>query len=259
MLPLSPAGRRYGFKPSPPDHRDFGVTALPFRVGSLQQLVDLESFCGPVFDQGDEGSCTANAGCGNFEYLLRKFRGDQTILSRAFLYYQERLLDGSLQEGDCGSTGRSSCKAMRQFGVCSEEVMPYVPGNFSQAPSEQALTDAKARISGAYHALRSVYDMKSCLASGYCCLIGFTVYASFEDNWPTPGIMPAPNKQSEEILGGHEVLVIGYDNSKNAFKVRNSWGVNWGEGGNFWMPYQLAADPDILNEAWIQHLGAPWK
>jgi C1A family cysteine protease len=69
-----------------------------------------------------------------------------------------------------------------------------------------------------------------------------------------------PNKKDEQVLGGHEVLVIGYDDneSQGAFKVRNSWGKDWANGGNFWLPYSVAADPAILMDAWMSHLGRAW-
>lgn len=260
-LKLSPAGRRYGLLKSPPDFRDFSLLGAPVlkSVSALPPSVDLESYCGPVFDQGQEGSCTANAGAGNLEYLFRRFKEDALIFSRAFLYYQERLLDGSLKEGDCGSTGRSSCKAMNQFGVCLDSAMPYVEGDFNTAPTADQLAAALEYPSGAYHQVNSVADVKSCLASGYPVLIGFTVYDSFEsEETASTGIMPIPDKATEQVLGGHEVLVIGYDNSRRALKVRNSWGASWGANGNFWMPYECAADPDVLIDAWMQHLGKAW-
>jgi C1A family cysteine protease len=259
MLPISSGGRRYGFKPSAPDLRDFGVSALkltnPF---ALPASIDLESWCGPVFDQGDEGSCTANAGCGNFEFLLKRYNGRSEIFSRAFLYYKERERDGTLDEGDCGSFGRTACIVMRKDGVCLEADMPYRPGKFADAPSTEAALAASKNRAGAYHALHSVFDMKSCLASQYPFLIGFTVYESFESDWKVPGVMPLPDTGSELVLGGHEVLVIGYDDHRKAFKTRNSWGKDWALDGNFWFPYKAIADPEILSEAWIQHLGHGW-
>lgn len=259
-LVLSNAGRRYGFIPSPPDHRDFGVlhSLMPkFRFAKLPGAYDLEPFCGPVFDQGQQGSCTANAGCGNFEYLLRRFKGDNTILSRSFLYYMERKYDGTLDQGDCGSTGRSSCMVMLKNGVCPDSDMPYSDRDFTTAPSDSAVASAILRQSGAFHVLPSVMDMKSCIASEYPCIIGFAVFQSFESSWNAQGFMPIP-EPGEGLLGYHEVLLIGYNDAYNAFKVRNSWGGSWGLGGNFWMPYSFASNPDCLVEARIQHLGKAW-
>jgi len=261
-LQLSPGGRRYGYLRDIPDHRDFGLSNMyvGLRVsGRLDRAKDLEQWCGPVRDQGNEGSCTAHAGVGLREFLARK----QTpalappILSPAFLYYKERELDRSLAQGDCGSFGRTCVRVLNQFGVCTLGDEPYVAGDFSTPPTDAQLAEALSWKAGSYHRVQNVQDMKSCLASGYVFAIGFTVYESFE-NIGSDGLW-TPNK-NEGVLGGHEVLAIGYDDSVNggSFKVRNSWGPSWGVSGNFWMRYQDAADPDILQDAWMQHLGKAW-
>lgn len=266
-LPLSPGGRRYGYLRDLPDSRDY-LAALnaPFDVRSRTghmtlapttvTVVDLEQWCGPVRDQGAEGSCTAHAGVGMREFLAGKYESQYPILSPSFLYYQERLLDGSLDQGDCGSFGRTVCRALNQFGCCRLAEEHYVPGDFSTPPTAEQLTEGLAWKGGAYHRLTSVDDMKACLASSYVFATGFTVYESFE-KIGSDGLWQ-PNTQTEQVLGGHEVLAIGFDDSKGAFKVRNSWGDSWGAGGNFWLRYADAANTDILQDAWMQHLGKAW-
>jgi C1A family cysteine protease len=258
-LPISPAGRRYGYKRNPADHRDFGLTSAPLVQAAPPPAASLKEWLGAVKNQGDEGSCTAHAGTENLEFLYRKYKGQTPVFSPAFLYYQERLLDGSIQFDDDGSTGRSSCKAMNQFGVCLESQLPYIPGKYSIPPTPEQYQDAIANKYGAYHFLSTVADMKACIASGYCFMIGFTVYDSFEAIG-ADGMMPAPNKSTEQVLGGHEVLVYGYDDAKGpgAFSVLNSWGTSFGDSGTFYMPYAVAADKDVLMDAAIQHMGHAW-
>lgn len=256
-LPLSPAGRRYGALPVKRNHLDYGVASVPNLATALPPSVDLEPDCGPVKNQGDLGACTAFAGTGMREFLARRYQARQPILSPMFLYYKERELDGDLGEGDSGSTGRTCCRVLASVGVCVESDDPYAPSDYQTPPTDAQVADALAYKGGSYHSISNVQDMKSCLASGYANIIGFTVYSSFESIGPD-GIMPVPNKTAESILGGHEVLVIGYDDSRQAFKVRNSWGSDWGASGNFWMGYALAADPDILMDSFIFHLGKPW-
>lgn len=261
-LPLSPAGRRYGYLRGRPDHRDFGIAHGQFERAVKSAMSNL-ALMGPVLDQGQEGSCTAHSGAGDREFLHWKELnrrglftgiGAEGLYSPSFLYYKERELDGTLDQGDCGSFGRTSCAALRQFGCALRSDMPYVAGDFSTAPTPQQLAYALKWATGQYHQLALVADMKACLASGYNFRIGFTVYESFEsigsDGLWTPST-------SENVLGGHEVLAIGYDDTVNggSFQVRNSWGAGWGQQGNFWMRYQDAADSNILMDAWIQHLG----
>jgi hypothetical protein len=267
-LTLSAAGRRYGYHKDPVDPRDFGLLHNAFpkfrKVSKVTPLVDLEPLCGPVKDQGDEGACTAFAGTGMREFLYRKLAKFETtkttplpVFSAAALYYLERQLNNTLDQGDCGSDGRTSVKVMNQLGVCLDSEDPYVPGNFATAPTAAQLASALKFKAGAYHRL-GFQDMKSCLLSGYGFVVGFNVYESFESKIGSDGMMPVPDIVNEQLLGGHEVFFIGYDDSKNAFKVRNSWSKTWGASGNFWMPYTCAADSNIVLDAWMQHLGKTW-
>ena len=263
-LELSKGGRRYGFLPSPPDHRDYGMTTMPGVIFSarLSPVVSWKEFTGPVKDQGALGACTAFAGCGNREFLARKYFKDEKtklenpVFSPLDLYYKERREDATLDKGDCGSWGRTAVRVMNKYGVCLENQDPYVPANYETAPNETQIEEASQFRAGAYHALHGVQDMKNCLVSGYAFLMGFEVYESFETKTGSTHVY-AP-KHGEALLGGHEVFCIGYDDTKQMFEIRNSWGGSWGEGGNFWMPYEIAADTRVVNEAWIQHLGKAW-
>lgn len=266
-LEVSPAGRRYGAKKSPFDHRDFGVASVPDLVKTLPPKIDLSAWCGPVRDQENLGACTAFAGSAMREFLLRRYQSNnQIVLSPLFLYWEERWLDGDLSEGDTGSTGRTCVRAMNQFGICPEPDDPYDISVFQTPPSPADVQAASQYKAGAYHAITNVSDMKTCLASSYGFIVGFSVYSSFEsDQTAKDGLMPVPNLGTESLLGGHEVFFCGYDDTivcpgakAGAFKVQNSWGSGWGENGFFWFPYQCAADPNVLMDAFIQHLGRPW-
>ena len=92
--------------------------------------------------------------------------------------------------------------------------------------------------------------MKGCLASGYPFVFGFTVYESFESQQVAHdghALMPQPN---EQVLGGHAVLAVGYDDSNQWFIVRNSWGVNWGMQGYFTLPYAYLTLRSLSSDFW---------
>lgn len=259
-LTLSNAGRRYGLNPSPATHESYlSLSSVPgLRTTAPPATYDLLEYLGNVKNQGDLGSCTANAGAGHLEFLFRKYKNQSPTFSPLFLYYQERAKDGTLPQGDCGSTGLTACQVLEELGVCLESEDSYTTKNFEVAPTPAQLTEAAQYKSGAYHSIYTLDDMKLCLASNYTFLYGMTVYESFETSVGADGKVPVPNYASEPVLGGHEILCFGFDDKKQALHIRNSWGSDWGENGNFWLPYEMALDGRIFMEARISHFGNPW-
>ena len=260
---VSPAGRKYGFKPDSKDPRDLVVAEHVDVPTRLPASFSLENFLGQVKDQGDLGSCTGNAYAGIREFLAKKYEKKTVQLSPMYIYYRERVLEGTTQE-DAGAEPRDGCKVLVNFGVCDEVDDPYLIQNFTLPPTAAMDADAVNFRAGAYHRARSVDEIKTGIISGYCPSIGFDVFQSFESQeTATTGHMtfPAPDEQP---IGGHEVYAFGYDDtvectdgSSGALQIRNSWGPGWGQQGNFWMPYTYV-DAHV-SDIWFVHLGKPWK
>jgi C1A family cysteine protease len=92
--------------------------------------------------------------------------------------------------------------------------------------------------------------MRGCLANGYPFVFGFTVYQSFESAAVAQtGIVPMP-APGEQVLGGHCVLAVGYDDNQRRFIVRNSWGPSWGVAGYCTMPYEYLINPNLASDFW---------
>jgi len=218
----------------------------------------------PAYEQGDLGSCTANAGARFRRWLGLKFpqySPPDCELSRLFLYYQERKLDNDTAD-DSGSGSREIFQVLKSIGVCPETDDPYSVVSFADPSlndSAKDIQDAAAWKIGAYHRLVTPGDLKACLLSGYAFTLGFTVYSSFEDIGGD-GIW-SPDPASEEILGGHEVFGRGFDDSVNggSFLIDNSWGPTWGLNGSFWMPYAFLENYAASQfDSWTGHMGPPW-
>jgi C1A family cysteine protease len=92
--------------------------------------------------------------------------------------------------------------------------------------------------------------MRGCLAAGYPFVFGFTVYSSFEgQEVAKTGVVSMPTPD-EQVVGGHAVLAVGYDDASQAFIVRNSWGAGWGQEGYFTMPYAYLTTRALSSDFW---------
>jgi len=236
----------FQWQPDKLDTRDYRYTVTQ-KVSS--NVVDLRSYCSPIENQGSLGSCTGQAIAGAIE-LLNKRNRKPTDVSRLFIYYYERLLLGTVNY-DSGAYIRDGIKATNHYGASLESYWPYDIRKFKQEPISEAKTDALKRKVTRYE---RVLDFNGCidaLSNGYPVIMGFRVYDSFmSKNVAKTGIMPYPNTKREKLLGGHAVLLVGYNKTKKVFIARNSWGTNWGDKGYFYMPFDIVK-PNMSSDYWI--------
>lgn len=281
-------GRRgLGWLPDLPDTRDYTTASEPVKA-LLQQTavpkidatemakpVDLRAWCGPVEDQGEIGSCTANAAAGMVEYYVKKAKGEDFNLSRRFVYKATRNYLG--WTGDTGAYLRSTIGALALFGAPPERFCPYEPELYDEEPSAFCYTLGQNFQAISYYRLdppgtsaQAVLDaVKRHLSSEMPSMFGFTVYSSISKAAAT-GDIPFPSG-TESVVGGHAVMAVGYDDNyeipipgangdrtTGALLIRNSWGERWGDGGYGRLPYEyvlrgLAQDWWVLLDAeWIQ-------
>lgn len=243
--------KRYGWIPDLPDQRD-RIYAAPFeRTDALPTSVDLRPNCPPVYDQGQLGSCTANAIAAAFEFdEMKQNLSSIFVPSRLFIYYNERVIEGDVS-ADNGAQIRDGMKSIANQGVCPEDLWPYDTTQFATQPPANCYSVALQNKTTSYSRIvQDLGQMKGCLASGYAFAFGFTVYESFESQAVAQSghaPMPAPN---EKVLGGHAVLAVGYDDSQQEFLVRNSWGPNWGMQGYFTLPYDYLLKRNLSSDFW---------
>jgi len=240
----------YGWVPDLPDHRDLTYAAPAAFLTALPTSVDLRSGCPDVYDQGQLGSCTANSIGGAFQFEQIKQKVKDFVPSRLFIYYNERVIENTVNS-DSGAQIRDGIKVVAKQGAPPETDWPYDINKFAQKPPQSAFADAaKNKVLSYQRVSRSLSQMKGCLASGYPFVFGFTVYDAFESaavaqsghlNMPQPG---------EQVVGGHAVLAVGYDDKNQWFLVRNSWGENWGMKGYFTIPYQYLLESNLSDDFW---------
>ena len=239
----------YGWIPDLPDQRDHLYARVHAVPRKLPEKVDLRAQCPAIENQGQLGSCTANALAGALEFLERKQQQPVVDLSRLFIYYNERVIEHSVKR-DSGAMLRDGIKTLAKQGVCPEELWPYAIKKFATKPTTACYTQAKPHTISSYQRLATTNEMRACLAGGYPFVFGFTVYESFEsDSVAASGTVPMPSMR-ERVLGGHAMCAVGYDDKAKRFIVRNSWGATWGKKGYCTMPYAYLADRNLSDDFW---------
>jgi C1A family cysteine protease len=242
--------KTYGWVPDRPDQRDHLYAAPLTELKTLPPSVDLRPHCPPVYDQGQLGSCTANAIAAAIEFDLMKENKRVFAPSRLFIYYNERVIEHTV-DSDSGAMIRDGIKSVSKQGDAPEKEWPYDISKFTVKPSAHVYSDAKKHRAVQYQRVaQNMTQMRGCLASRYPFVIGFTVYQSFESQEVAQtGVVPMPSP-NEQTVGGHAVLVVGYDDSQQRFMVRNSWGTGWGIQGYFTMPYAYLTQSDLSDDFW---------
>jgi C1A family cysteine protease len=172
--------------------------------------------------------------------------------SRLFEYYATRKIEGTTSE-DSGASIRDAIKAGAKYGVVDEALYPYDISKFAQNPDTGIWTAASSHKVTSYHAVADgdVTTMKSALVSGFLVGFGFVVYDyMMSAAMAKSGFLNVPGP-GEQQQGGHAVSLVGYDDAKQAFLVRNSWGTNWGLKGYFWMSYDYLKDSSLSSDFWV--------
>jgi C1A family cysteine protease len=222
--------------------------------------VDLRQWCSAIENQGGLGSCTAHAAVGVVEYFQRRSFDKHIDGSRLFVYKTTRNLIGTT--GDSGAWLRNAMGALVLCGVPNESYWPYtdVTPDFDQEPPQfvYAIADDFEAVEYFAHdplskniPRQDVLDsIKAYLVKGIPSMFGFWGYGSF-DFGDQAGHIPLPtdNELAGDPEWGHAIVAVGYDDNskitntvsnkstKGALLIRNSWGLNWGQSGYGWIPY----------------------
>ena len=251
--------RKYGWKKDKVDNRDYLYKILKPLAIEVPDKIDLRPFCSDVENQESLGSCTANAITGNLEFLDKLPDNNYIDVSRLFIYYNTRALEGTV-DTDSGSAIRDGIKTLASLGYCSESLWNYDISKFAQRPSEECYIEAQNHKIVSYYSMTTLNEMLTCLADGYPFVFGISIYESFESKKTTrEGIVKMPDSgfigfikhlfgRGEKYLGGHAIMAVGYDRKKKQFLCRNSWGKDWGQQGYFVIPFKYLET--LANDFW---------
>lgn len=247
-ISLTSLFKRYGWKPDRPDFRDHYHASA---VMNLAKTVDLRSGMPPIYDQGQCGSCTAQAISAAIEFDESKQGLPSFNPSRLFIYYNERKQEGTV-DTDTGASLRDGIKAISREGYCSETMWPYDIKKFATCPPQTCYDSALSHRAVNYKRVpQSLLQLQDVLTNGYPVVCGISVYESFESaETVRTGKVPYPEK-TEQMLGGHGIILCGYNNAQRTFTFRNSWGTSFGDSGYGYIPFNYILNPDLAQDFWV--------
>jgi C1A family cysteine protease len=208
----------------------------------------------PILDQGQLGACGPNAISNALRYCVEKELGRSAKWqpSRLYIYYFTRQLEGSPIDQDTGISIKGGMKAVSKNGACSENNWPYIISMYRNKPNNGAIKAGKSHIAGfKYLSVRqNLEHIKRALVSNYPIVVGLQVYESFDSLEASKnGIVPMP-KRNEQLLGGHAVIIWGYNDNQRRFICSNSWSTQWGNNGYFTIPYEYIINPNLASDMW---------
>ena len=239
--------RRLGCIKDRHDERDLH---LSLTVAHLPPSADLRDKFPPIQDQGELGSCTANASLAILRFIdMQEGHDPGEPFSRLFTYYNSRQMEGTIAD-DAGAQLRDVIKSLAMVGACPESAWPYDIQQFTVQPPISCYTCATTWEALQYQRVpQNVNAMKHCVASGLPFVVGIQVFDSFmSDDVATSGVVPMPGDH-ETCQGGHAVCCVGYDGDGH-FIMRNSWGTAWGKDGYFLLPESYLADTRLSCDMW---------
>ena len=242
-----------------PDQRDYKLTMTTFGLENtkLPSKVDWTSKMSPVKNQGSLGSCVGFASAAMKEYQEqvehekevaagkkdhRKDR-DHYDLSESWIYWNCKRIDP--WPNSEGTSIRCAMQVLQKIGVPCEDAYPY-SDKYKGEPKAWAKLIAKWGLIDSYWRCRGIDDLRLGLVSGPV-VIGIACFREifFVDG---KGQLPYPNNP-DEVLGGHAVCAVGFNDRTQKIYAKNSWGESWGRNGYFSIPYRYIND--FMWDAWV--------
>lgn len=221
---------------SPQVYLSYPLASTPL-MGLLPRSADLSPLLPQPGDQGQQASCVgwavAYAMKTYQEGVERRWPLDQpsSQFSPAFIYNQIR------RSQDCGGGTflPDALNLVQRAGAAPLSDFPYTPQACTAVPSAAVSQRARQFAIADWRRVdtRDQLEVKAYVAAGIPVMIGMRVDEPFMR-------LRGPvtyNQYSGVSLGGHALLVMGYDDSRAAFRVINSWGTGWGDGGFGWISY----------------------
>lgn len=214
---------------------------------SLPSSVDLLDKFPPIGNQGPYGTCVAWSVGYNIKTFLEAVDHKRTSSSLSNTSYQFSpkylfwKIPNSKKGEDCGGTGfQAAFDILVEYGLPTMADVPYDNlGDCSQSPSSADDSKAEGYKIERYRNIDiDVQTLKGYLADGRAISFGARLGDSFMDS-NSDAILSFDTYNYTGQHAYHAMALSGYDDSKNAFRVVNSWGTSWGDNGYIWVDYDF--------------------
>lgn len=241
-----------GWIPDKPDSRDLLYAVHP--LTEVPDSLNLRSrWKTPPLDQLALGRCGPMSVKSETLYDQEQDPLPDIEPCSLYHYFNTRLLMGTVNS-DSGVQIRTMFKALAQYGWCPVAYHTEDIRRFRERPSAAAYAEGAKRKLSLYERIpQTQAAMEGAIAQNDPFSIGFYVYENLDEAQAT-GDIPMPRGR---IVGGHAVVVCGYDRGAGKFDIRNSWGEGWGNGGYGRFDYEYLLNPRFASDFWTGHFGAP--
>lgn len=214
---------------------------------NLPDKVMLEQFFPPIGDQGNKGTCVAWASGYNLKTALNAIDSGWTAEMLTQPKYQTSPKDLWLcipqeQKGSgCSGTGfESAFNALKSKGAASMAEVPY---EHLQGCNGTGMGDTNNRVVSYYQVvndgqLPNIGQLKSYIADTIPLVIGARLGDRFM-RWRNDNVIAHDTYNYTGMHAYHAMVLVGYDDSRHAFRLRNSWGEKWGDKGSIWVDYNF--------------------
>jgi hypothetical protein len=223
-------------------------------IKGLPTSVDLTSKFPPIGNQGQYGTCVAWAAGYNLKTALNGIDKGYTAsqLAQPANQASPKDLFWSLSSSDkgasCGGTYfEAALGLMVERGVATLDVVPYTNmGDCSSSSSSWASAAANNKLAN-YRKIAdssdptsmTVTNFKGYLAEGRPIVFGAKLGDRFM-SWNSSDVLSSDTYLQEGMQHAYHALILaGYDDSRQAFRVINSWGADWGDKGMIWVDYNF--------------------
>lgn len=224
--------RWFGWKKDKYDHRDY---LFKPKIIKIPDKVDLSQFL-PVVRYQEANDCVGfGIGCNitSWATKLGVALPEIQYFSPTDIYKGALFIEGSNMDEGCWP--RDALEWLRKKGCLPEKFWPYNGWEKRYRPSSLDVEAAEYPLVVYYRVDNGVDGIIQALAEGKFVSIGTPWYDRWWDTDMNGNL--AVVKVGDYVVGGHETCLYGYNKSAKRFMGRNSWGEDWGDGGNFTMPF----------------------